>query len=61
MELKKILELLEKKYPGNRALFIYSDESGRIVDDALTHPYEKGNSVFEFSEVDELVSHLLEE
>lgn len=62
MEIKHLLKLLEKKYPtGNRALLIYDDESGRIIDKAFNHPYEDGNTLFEFDNVDELVSHLEEE
>lgn len=64
MDIKKILDLLSKKHPTdykrgiNPAIFIYDDGSGKIVRDALVHPYENRNFLFEFSTVDELVDYL---
>lgn len=58
MELKKILELMKNKYPGNTALLIYDDESGRITDDPM-FPYDN-KPLFSFHTVDQLISHLQE-
>lgn len=66
MELKEILELMAKKYPAdykngtNPALLIYDDESGLIVRDAGREPYEQGNKLYTFRDIDALVEHLQE-
>lgn len=70
MDIKKILKLMEKKYPTNYkkginpALFIYNDESGRILKDAMNPAYggelAQENLLFDFHNVDELVAHLQE-
>lgn len=66
MELKKILRLMEEKYPTdyrkhmNPVLFIYDDGSGRILKEAQERAYGNGNSntLFEFNTLDELIQYL---
>lgn len=58
MELKTILEMIEKKYPrNNHILAIYDDGSGRIVSDPLLPVYEQ-IPVISFDDVEDLVSQL---
>ena len=64
--IQRILKLLGKKYPYNEseeinaALFIYDDGSGRIVKDVQEYVYERGNTLFSFLDIEELVKHLEE-
>lgn len=64
--LKRILKLMEQKYPTNfetgmnPALVIYDDESGRIVKDTQFEIYSSDNCLYSFSNIDELYQHLLE-
>lgn len=68
MELKEILRLMAEKYPTNYrkglnpVLFIYDDESGRILKDAQESAYTgyNNNSLFEFTSIDGLIKHLQE-
>lgn len=62
--LQQVLKLMEKKYPmnikeeTNPVLVIYDDESGKIIRNATYGMYDKGNSLFEFSSISELLEHL---
>lgn len=57
--MKKILELMKKNYPGNTVLFIYDDESGRLLKDGSKDSYDyDGNVYFDFSSLDDLTVKL---
>lgn len=65
MEIKKALNLLNKKHPGMidgelgyPAIVIYDDESGRVVKNAAKLIYEDNNILFEFSSLEELEKYL---
>ena len=66
MKLEKILKLVAKKYPADETmplgaiLFIFDDESGRIVKHATGSAYDYDNLLFDFSTVEELIKHLEE-
>lgn len=62
IDLRKILKLMEEKYPGCVALMIFDDESGRITDNP-SDPYDTP-PLFEFGKsnggIKGLVEHLQE-
>ena len=56
--LRKLLNLLEKKHPGQVYIILYSDESGRIIDNYnLSRPYDSV-PLFNFSSLKELKAYL---
>jgi len=61
--MKRILNLMTKKYSGNYMLCMYDDESGRIVlmsAENMVKDFYSISPVFTFKNLEELVEHLKE-